>query len=361
MHTIRPITLPYLQRSLLLTLICLLTLAADAQITGGQQVFRFMTLSPSARATALGGSQVAVRDEDVAFAALNPAALNPLMDGRLTFQHNFFLTDIQHGYAAYAHHLPKWGFTAHGGIQYVNYGEIQQADVLGTLTGGEVKASETALTFGAARPLSDRLSLGLNLRMGFSALAEYRASALAADAGLMYVDTASRFSMGLVLRNAGTQLATYNGQREDLPFDIQLAFSKRLKHLPFRLTMLAHHLHVWEIRYDDPAAEDADILLFGGEQPSENKGNAVVDNFFRHLIFSGEFLLGRTESFRIRLAYNHLRKRELSVKNYRSLAGFSGGVGFKVSRFRLDMGYGAYHLAGGVFHVGIGTNLKDFF
>jgi hypothetical protein len=360
MNTIRPTLTCRPQRSLLLLALCLLALGAGAQITGGQQVFRFMTLSPSARATALGGSQVAVRDEDVAFASLNPAALNPLMDGRLSFQHNFFLTDVQHGYAAYAHHLPQWGFTAHGGIQYVNYGEIQQADVLGTLTGGEVKASETALTLGAARPLSDRLSLGLNLRMGFSALAEYRASALAADAGLMYVDTASRFTLGLVVRNAGTQLATYNGRREDLPFDIQLAFSKRLKHLPFRLTVLAHHLHDWDIRYDDPAAEDDDILLFGGEQPTENKGNEVVDNFFRHLIFSGEFLLGRSESFRIRLAYNHLRKRELSVSNYRSLAGFSGGVGFKISRFRLDMGYGAYHLAGGVFHVGIGTNLKDF-
>ena len=334
---------------------------ADAQITGGQQTFQFMTLSPSARATALGGTQIAVRDDDPAFAALNPAALNPLMDGRLTFQHNFFLTDIQHGYAAYAQHLPNWGFTAHGGIQYVNYGEIKQADVLGTLTGGEVKASETALTLGAARPLSDRLSLGLNLRMGFSALAEYRASALTADAGLMYVDTASRFTMGLVLRNAGTQLATYNGQREDLPFDVQLGFTKRLKHLPFRLAVIAHHLHDWDIRYNDPNADDDDVLLFGGEQPSENKGNAAVDNFFRHLIFSGELLLGRSEAFRIRLAYNHLRKRELSVKNYRSLAGFSGGVGIKVNRFRLDLGYAAYHLAGGVLHVGIGTNLKDFF
>ena len=334
---------------------------ADAQITGGQQTFQFMTLSPSARATALGGTQITVRDDDPAFAALNPAALNPRMDGRLTFQHNFFLTDIQHGYAAYAQHLPNWGFTAHGGIQYVNYGEIKQADEFGNLTGGNVKASETALTLGAARPLSDRLSLGLNLRMGFSALAEYRASALAADAGLMYVDTASRFSMGLVLRNAGAQLATYNGQREDLPFDLQLGFSKRLKHLPLRLSVIAHHLHDWDIRYNDPAAKNEDVLLFGGEQPSENKGNAVVDNFFRHLIFSGEFLLGRNEAFRIRLAYNHLRKRELSVRNYRSLAGFSGGVGFKVSRFRLDMGYSAYHLAGGVLHVGIGTNLKDFF
>jgi hypothetical protein len=51
----------------------------------------------------------------------------------------------------------------------------------------------------------------------------------------------------------------------------------------------------------------------------------------------------------------------LSVRNYRSLAGFSGGVGIKINRFRVDFGYASYHLAGGVAHLGIGTNLKDFF
>ena len=62
-----------------------------------------------------------------------------------------------------------------------------------------------------------------------------------------------------------------------------------------------------------------------------------------------------------RWRYNHLRKRELTVRNYRSLAGFSGGVGIKINRFRVDFGYASYHLAGGVVHLGIGTNLKDFF
>lgn len=353
-------TIPKHLCCLLLALFGLLT-TARAQITGGQEVFKFMTLSPSARATGLGGAQIAVRDEDVALAALNPAALNPLMSGRLTFQHNFFLTDIQHGYAAYAQQLPNWGFTVQGGVQYVNYGDIRQADEYGTLSGAKVRASETALTLGAARPLTDQVSLGLNLRMGFSALDEYRSAALVADAGLLYADTARRIALGLVLRNAGAQLSTYNGQREDLPFDIQIGFSKRLRHLPFRFSVIAHHLHQWEIRYDDPNAENDDVLLFGSDQTNQDKGNTAVDNFFRHLIFNGEFLLGRNEAFRVRIGYNHLRKRELSVQNYRSLAGFSGGVGFKISRFRLDMGYAAYHLAGSVFHMGIGTNLRDFF
>jgi len=332
---------------------------AHGQVTGGQQVFRFMTLSTSARATALG-AQIAVRDEDLSLAASNPSALNPLMDGRLVFQHNFFLTDIQHGYAAYAQNLPKLGFTLQAGLQYMNYGDIKRADEYGNIT-GKVTASETAFTLGGARALTDRISLGLNVRLGLSTLDTYKASALAADAGLMYADTASRFAITAVVRNAGAQLSAYNDLKEYLPFDLQIGVSKKLKYLPFRISVIAHHLHRWNIRYNDPNLKEDDILQIGDSGSSADKGNNGVDNFFRHLIFNGEFLLGRNEAFQVRFGYDHLRKKELSVRNYRSLAGFSGGVGVKIKRFRFDVGYAAYHLAGGVIHLGIGTNLKDFF
>ena len=350
---------PPLAFCLLLLAFRLLPFGAQAQITGGQHVFKFMTLSPSARITGLGGMQIAVQDDDVTFAATNPAALNPAMDGRLAFNHNFFLSDIQHGYAAYATHLPKINFTVHGGLQYMNYGDIPQADEFGTIM-GKVKASETAFTLGAARQLSPRFTLGLNLRFGVSTLDVYQASALVADAGIMYADTAHRFVATLVMRNYGTQIARYNDIREDLPYDLQVGISKRLRYLPFRLSVIFHHLHQWNIRYNDPNLQADDTILFGEDQ-SKSDGNAGLDNFFRHFVFNGEFLLGRNEAFRIRLGYNHLLKKELSVRNYRSLAGFSGGVGLRVSRFRIDVGYGSYHLAGGVLHFGIGTNLKDFF
>ncbi len=154
---------------LLLFISALYTVSLCAQVTGGHHVFKFMTLSPSARITALGGMQIVVKDDDVTFAAQNPAALNATMSGRLAFHHNFFLSDIQHGYVAYAQHLPKIGFTMHGALQYMNYGDIKQADDLGNLT-GDIHAAETALTIGAARPLTSRISIGLNARLAFSVL-----------------------------------------------------------------------------------------------------------------------------------------------------------------------------------------------
>jgi hypothetical protein len=339
--------------------LCLGLAPIDAQVTGGQHIFRFLDFSPSARVTALGGSQIAVKDDDVNLAALNPATLNPKMDGRLIFNHDFYLSDISHGYLSYGKHLQKLGITTHAGLKYIKYGKITMADEYGNKL-GQIKTGETAFILGAGKKLTDRLSLGLNVKFANSTLETYKSSAIGADIGFLYVDTVHLFSAGLVLRNQGAQLKKYNNIKESLPNDLQLGISKKLRYLPFRISIIAHHLQQWNIRYDDPNASGNEVLLFGEEQ-STKKGNPAIDNFFRHLIFNGEFLLGANEAFRLRFGYNHLRKKELSVQNYRSLAGFSGGLGVKIKRFRIDMAYDAYHLAGGTVHFSFGTNLNEFF
>lgn len=337
----------------------LLHAPAVAQISGGQHVFRFLHLSPSARITALGGAQIAVRDNDVGLAALNPAALNPSMAGALTLQHNLYLSDIQHGYAATAWHLPKMGFTIQTGIQYMGYGDIPMTDVFGNQI-GKVKASESALSIGGAKMLSDRISLGINARYAMSVLDIYRSNAISADVGILYADTSKRFTAGAIWRNLGTQMSPYSDKKENLLSDLQVGISQRLAHLPFRLSIIAHRLNQWNLMYDDPALRFGDTPFLPGSTGSAAK-NPVIDNFFRHLIFNGEFLLGRNEGFRIRLGYNHLLKRSLSVDGFRNMSGFSFGVGINTHKLRLDAGYGAYHFAGGVFHMGIGTNLKEIF
>ncbi|MBK8349441.1 MAG: hypothetical protein IPL08_18260 [Saprospiraceae bacterium] len=92
-----------------------------------------------------------------------------------------------------------------------------------------------------------------------------------------------------------------------------------------------------------------------------NKFSQSVDNVFRHIIINGEFLLGRNENLRLRAGYNHLRRKELSLTTYRSLAGFSLGFGIKVNAFKLDYGVGYHHIAGATNHVTISTDLGKFF
>lgn len=342
----------------LLLLLSLLTFQVFAQI-GGDNIYEFVNLPQSSRVTALGGQLITIKDDDVALAYSNPAVTNASMHGQLSFNYNFHLANIGSGYAAYGHHIQKWNTTFHGGVQYVNYGTFDAADTKGNIT-GTFKAAEYAVTLGAARQLYERMSVGANLKFISSQLEAYNSVGLVTDFAAIYQDTSSRFSAALVFKNVGTQLTTYSpDNQESIPFDVQLGISKKLRHLPFRISVTAHNLHRWNILYDDPNAEQATIFI-GETQSNENQIGLWVDNFFRHLVFSGEFLLGAKENFRLRVGYNHLRRQELTVPGLRSVAGFSFGLGLKIKRFRIDFGRGFYHLAGGNTHLSLSTNLSEF-
>lgn len=332
-------------------------LSADCQITGGQHIYEFLNLSSSARVTGLGGNLITVRDDDVALAYGNPSLLNPEMSGAITFQHDFLFDGIAHGYAGFGHHFKKAGITGHLGFVYLDYGDFDATDEIGNVT-GQFEAGETAVTLGVGKELYERLSVGANLKFISSNLENYNSLGLVGDVAATFHDTSSRINVTLVAKNIGGQLSTYTeDNNEPIPFEMQLGISKRLRYLPFRFSLIFHNLQKWNLLYDDPNTQD-DGIFFDSDQASG--GNDFFDNLFRHLIFSGEFLFGKRDNFRVRLAYNHLKKKELSVENIRSLTGFSFGVGFKISKFRLDYGQSFHHLGGRLNHIGISTNFGEF-
>lgn len=331
----------------------------DAQV-GGEHIYEFLNLSNSARVTGLGGNLITVKDDDVALAYSNPALLNSRMHQAITFNYNFHVSDISNGYAAYAHHIKKWDATVHGGIQYITYGKFDLTDNIGNVQ-GQFKASEYAITIGAGKQLYENLSVGANLKVITSQFESYNSFGLSSDFAAYYQDSSGRFGATLLFKNVGIQLSTYqDGNREAIPFDIQLGISKRLAHLPFRLSIIGHNLHRWNITYDDPNAVEQVFLIGDGVQNTDNKFKDRVDNFFRHIIFNGEFLFGKAEIIRLRIGYNHFMRRELSVANFRSRSGFTYGFGIKIKRFRIEYGRGVYHFAGGLNHLSIATNLKEF-
>lgn len=330
----------------------------EAQITGGDNVFEFLNFSPSARITGLGGNLITVNDDDVNLAFANPASLNPSMHNQVAFSHNFYLAGLHTGYVAYGHFFKKWDMTLHGGIQYLSYGSFDATDEFGNVT-GEFKASEYAFTLGAGRQLYERVTVGANLKFITSSLESYNSLGLAGDLAAMFHDTASLINVSLVLKNIGVQLTKYtDGNNEPLPFEMQLGVSKRLRHLPFRLSIIYRYLDKWNISYDDPNSVE-DAFVFGDDQPSSSD-NSFVDNLARHFIFNGEFLFGKKDNFRVRLGYNHLQRKELSVKNLRSLSGFSVGAGLKINRFRVEYGRSFVHLGTGLNHISISTKLSEF-
>jgi hypothetical protein len=344
-------------KNLLLLLLLLWTFALTGQI-GGKNAYEFLNLPASARITALGGSLIGVQDEDVTLALSNPASLNNQMHNRISFSHNFHFAGISNGYVSYGRRLKSLGVTAHFGIQYINYGDFVAADMLGTQT-GTFSAGETAFVLGASKKVAERITVGANLKGVFSNLESYSSTGVLADLGLNYGKDSSSFIISFVIKNIGAEVTTYTGTSFGTPLDVQIGISKRLKYLPFRFSIIGHQLHRANVRYDDPnKVETTDIF---GETPKENKFGDAVDNVFRHIIFNGEFLLGKNENLRLRAGYNHLRRKELSLTSFRSLAGFSLGFGIKINAFKLDYGVGYHHVAGAVNHISISTDMGKFF
>lgn len=340
------------------TILCIFFVSNMQAQTGGHDAYTFLNLPAGARQTALGGYLPSVMDEDITLGLSNPASLNDKMNNRISFSHNFHFADVQNGYVAYGRHLAKWDINAHFGIQYINYGDFKYSDILGNQD-GNFSAKETAFVLGASKQVAERISVGANIKGVFSNLEAYSSTGIVMDLGVNYFKDSSNFILSFVIKNFGTELTTYTGTRYGAPLDIQIGLSKRLKYLPFRISVLAHHLQKGNYRYDDPNTQQQTDIF--GDPIKQNKFANSIDNIFRHIIISGEFLLGKNENLRLRAGYNHLRRKELSISTFRSLAGFSLGFGIKINAFKLDYGVGYHHLAGATNHISISTDLGKFF
>jgi hypothetical protein len=339
----------------LLFVLCVADLSAQI---GGRHAFESSSLALNARLTALGGHLISVKDSDVSLAIGNPALSNQSMHNQLSVNHNFHFAGISHGNVSYSRSLDSLGLNAHFGLSYVNYGKFNAADAVGDIN-GEFKAGELALIAGVAKQLNERIRAGVNLKFFSSNYESYGSLALGLDLGLYYAKEGSLSSWGVLLKNIGGEFNAVVDDKRALGFDLQLAFSKRLEHLPFRFTITGQQLQKWYIRYDDPDRDNQ--INFIGEVQEKSGFSKSFDNLFRHLIISGEFLIGAKEQFRLRMAYNHLRKQEMRLSSFRSFAGFSLGFGFNVKKIKFDYGIGYYHLAGATNHLSLRMDLDRIF
>lgn len=343
-------------KQLLLIISLCASLRAQAQI-GGRYAFTGAALPSNARVTALGGSVINILDNDVALAQQNPALTDSIMHNQLSLNHNFHFAGVSNGNLAYGRYLDKWGIAAHAALQYYNFGNFTQADEFGN-TSGEFSAGEVGLAVGAAKQVNERIRAGVNVKFLFGNYEAYNNMGIGLDLGLHYTKN-ERTSWAIVLKNIGGELSPIVDTKRSLPLDLQIGYSKRLAHLPFRFSIIGHHLHEPYIRYDDP---DFDLTTdISGNSITTSSLSRNIDNLFRHLYFSGEFLIGQNEGFRLRFGYDHQRRKELKVSNFQSMGGFSLGFGFNIKRIKIDYGRGIYHLAGAVNHLSFRYDIGKIF
>ena len=218
---------------------------------GGHVVFRVLDIPSSARIAALGGSPIAVVDNDLNLGLFNPALLNEEMKRQVALSYLPYLSKINIGYASYCHHFDSVGITTSASIQYVDYGTFTRTDETGREE-GTFRAGEYVIQLGGSRAVDSLFRIGVNLKYITSQLDTYKASGIAADIGGVFQKKKLGLTVAATLRNIGVMTRTYVGEKEDLPFQVQVAASFRFKHAPFRLGLGVDNLQRWDITYTDP-------------------------------------------------------------------------------------------------------------
>jgi hypothetical protein len=302
-----------------------LTGGAQAQTLGGQAAYGFLRLPGSPQMNALGSVNVSTLSKDISLASGNPSLLDPSMSGQILASFNLFHAGIRQLHAMGGWHHERWGTTFSAGALFMHYGEAPQTDPLGNLL-GTFRALDHSVSLTASRSYLDRWHYGMTLKFVGSNYGVYRSSALMADMGIRYTDSASGFQAGFLASNMGVQLKTYAGTGEDLPFDLQLGVTKRLRYAPLQFSLTAHRLHRFDILYRDTTFNNEN---FGTPGPS-----GFAENLFRHFVFALQAFPG--ERVELTLGFNALRRSELSVpRAANGLTGFSFGAGMLLKKMQV--------------------------
>ena len=325
-------------------------MASYAQL-GGQTTYQFLNLVSSPRQAALGGKVLTNVDYDVTQAIYNPSTINVEMDNQLAINYSSYLGGVNYGTAAYAYTWDRRVQTYHMGMTYINYGQFDGYDEEGVET-GSFSGSEAALSFGYAKQIGySDFYLGGNIKLITSKLEQYSSFGAAIDAGLLYINEDIEFQATLVVRNLGTQITTYAGQNEPLPFEVDFGMSQTLENVPLRWHLTFENLQKWPIGSPNPARATTDLE---GNQTQESVG--FFGQVLRHTIIGAE--LFPEGGFNIRIGYNFRRAEELRIIDQRNFSGFSAGISLKLNKFRFSYTHAKYTAASNANFFGMQIDLR---
>lgn len=278
--------------------------------------FDFLRLEPSAQAAALGGTSLSTTSNQGNVLFYNPALLGEDLDGNLSVSWLNHLSDLQAGALTYAQDFGPIG-TGAVGVRFFHWGSITKADIYGERN-GTFSSSNLALTAGLSRSWQSGLRYGGSIHLIYASVGQFNALAAAVDVGAAYHIPEQGFVASAAVTNTGIVLSSLGPTRDELPMDIRIAVSKRLKYIPVLFGLTLHNLqNAHEIK--------------------------AVDEGFRHAIFSLQF--EAIPAFHLRLGYSH-RKRNLKSDRRLDLAGTAVGFGLRVRGFQVDYAFSSWSFAG---------------
>lgn len=328
--------------------------ALPAQTIGGNAVFNFLRLPTAPQLTALGGINVSKISDDAGLAFYNPALLRRTMHTQMNAVFNSMYDGVHAYTLSLAYHHQKTNTSFLWGLNYLDYGSIPQTDAAGNML-GHFRPTDWAMQLSASRSYQHRWKYGATIKFISSNYGQYRSNGIAVDIGVLYHDTANAVSISVLAKNMGTQLRKYDGtDPDDLPFDLQAGISKRLAQAPLGFSFTAHHLHRFDIRYNDENF-NSDNGFDGGSD-----GKFTIDKLFRHFVFATTVYLG--DKVEVDIGYNYLRRKELNIgEGGNGLTGFSIGAGLLLSKLQVRYARSHYQNNTAYNQFGLNMTLNKYF
>ena len=320
------------------------------QTIGGHAVYNFLKLPASPKLSSLGGVNVSYSNDDVGLAVNNPAILNESLHTQLALSFNSFFASTKAYHLAGAYHSNKINTAFGGSIFFVDYGNIPQTNAAGNME-GTFHPTDFAIQFSASKKYLEKWQYGLSVKFIHSNYGQYRSSGLAFDAGVFFNDSVNLFSAGLVAKNMGMQLSSYNNEKEDLPFDLQAGITKRLAKAPLGFSMSAQQIHQLNILYND--------TTFNNENGFTSTPS-FLNKFFNHFIFATHIYLGK--NLEMNIGYNRLRRYELNMGSAgNGLNGFSTGFKARFNKLHFQYARAWFQRAFAYNQLGVNIHLNKLF
>ena len=236
---------------------------------------------------------------------------------------------------------------------------MQYVSESGNVDGSTFNVSDYAVTLGWGRELTDKWSIGANLKYAGVQDESGQAGALGVDVAATYWSY-SNWAFTLTARNIGRQIYSreLNVTNKWLPFSVDFMASKKLNHLPLTIILGYKDIQHWNKLYKDPLDLAGYYDPITGQYQEPSKASKFFTNLGCHLVVGGELALGK--NLFLRASYNYETFRNMGVPEKRSLVGFSVGFGVRIKAFQIDYARSRNNIVGSPNFLTLRVDLSKF-
>jgi hypothetical protein len=323
-----------MQRRVAVTLLAsvLMVTAVDRSI--GQSIGRvgttaapFLKIGVGSRAMSMGEAYT-TQAEDVSAMFWNPAGIASIAGLQALFSYYSYIADVAYSYGGVA--IPVGGIGTFGAfVGYMDYGTIERTTIQSPEgTGEQVSANSIVVGLSYGRSLTDRFSLGGNVKYVRETIWHSTADAFAFDVGMLYKTFFKNIRIGMSISNFGSQMKM-DGRDMLVQHDLTTAYPSNLNaHLDtdqFPLPILFRVGISSNITGDLLGIQEHDwIVAVDAVHPNDNKEYLNMGTEVR--------LYNRLISLRI--GY-----RELLLADREGGLSFGVGFGINIEGGRVDVDY----------------------